>query len=132
MELSKDLVGTFIYGKTTGNASRGGAHVVKFKVVKVKRKYFDLVQYFEVDGDSTYNRVSTFCPESGALESEIRNGYGGNSGYDFFGTQLEAEQDIEKDKFLVEVHQNMHNLKDLPYEYVKAFRNMLVREGGYD
>lgn len=84
IELSKDLVGTFIYGIPTGNNARREKGAVKFEVVSVGRKYFHLRK----DG---FNIQDAYCPVTGAKQREINAGYSGNADYVFFKTEQEVE-----------------------------------------
>ena len=91
MKFTKEDVGKTIFAKPTGNASRHRNSTVKrFKVLKVKRKYVDLVLINEDDSES--NIIDSYSPENGATQSEINRGYGENSGYLFF----RSEDDILK------------------------------------
>lgn len=121
----KKLEGTFIYGRPTGNNARSNPDKIeKFKVVRVKRKYFDLIRYFRVDSEETYGDGNSYCPATGALESEIRTGYGGNAGYKFFDTIEEVKRDIDKDNLIDKLADKLtrYDLRKLTYEQVIAIQ----------
>ena len=122
MKLSKELEGKSIFGIPTGNNARSSTKVIEFQVIKVKRKYFDLVQRgWERNGANSY------CPDTGSLESEIRLGYGGNSGYKFFLNLEEALNENRKEKMIFEINNSTFKFKDLSYEDVLAIHTILEK-----
>lgn len=94
MKFTKAHEGKTIYAVPTGNNARrwGRDEPARFVVVKVKRKYVELMR----DG---YGRTDNYCPETGATQSAINAGYGGNSGWRFYESLEEIKQERElKDK----------------------------------
>ena len=79
MEFTKELEGATIIGLPTGNNARmrGTTEPIKFEVVKVKRKYVEMKRGGSIITDN-------YCPKSGATQSAINSGFGGNAGYRFF------------------------------------------------
>lgn len=136
MKLNKDLVGKTIYGIATGNGARqhrgkSSAHIEKFVVSKVKRKYFDLKRAYNLNSEDYYD-TDTYCPETGAVESQIRLGYGGNSGFIFFNTVEEAMLHTKKQSMLQEILSNTYKMKNLNYAQVEAVYNAMGFNEGQD
>jgi len=78
MNITKELEGSIIFATPRGNAARGCAgDVYEFKVIKVKRKYVEMLRL-------PYGQPNNYCPKSGATQLQINAGYGSNSGYRFF------------------------------------------------
>lgn len=113
MKLSKDLIGTTIYGIPTGNnvcSSSSEQQVVEFEVMAVGRKYLTLRRDGELWTEDKY------CPKLGALQSEINRGYSYNAGYSFF-TSLEAValvEELKQTNTFIEEH----------YSTYRGFRNI--------
>lgn len=135
MDLNKDLVGKVIFGVATGNGARGNRGklvLTKFTVMGVRRKYFDLSRTTIDDGEISLREPDSYCPVTGALESQIRLGYGGNSGYKFYRTVQEAQDDFDKERMYVEIMNNAYALKKLSYNQIKDIYNAMGFNEGQD
>ena len=79
MKFTKELEGTVIYATPTGNNARRGKcnEIIEFEVVKVKRKYVELIR-------EGFRHTDNYCQNSGGTQSAIASGYVNNSGYKFF------------------------------------------------
>lgn len=112
MKFNKELEGKIIYAVPTGNNARYAKDKIeKFKVIKVKRKYIEMSQVWEA-GDIEKSSCN-YCPESGATQTSINQGYGGNAGYDFY---LNLEE--------VENHKNIKKLKKEIKEYFSGYGDL--------
>ena len=104
MKFTKEDEGNIIFAKPTGNAARYDKDkIVKFEVVKVKRKYVEM--YMLYGDDSKSYSTDNYSPESGATQKEINSGYGGNSGYIFF----RYEKDIKNHTELLVMRRKMRD-----------------------
>lgn len=93
MKFTKAHEGKTIYAVPTGNyARRWGAsdqdEPSRFVVVKVKRKYVELMQ-------EGYRGTDNYCPDTGSTQSAINTGYAGNSGWRFYESLEEIERERE-------------------------------------
>ena len=125
MEFTKELEGQIIYGLTTGNDARGGAKIVKFMIVKVKRKYIDLCMFDNINIKNPSTSIIAYDPKTGATESQTRAGYGGNSGHIFFATLQDVQNEIARKKMVTELIQPFNPFSDLSYEALKAVYDII-------
>lgn len=87
IEITKEYEGKIVYAIPTGNAARGwNGEPQKFDVIKRKKIYVVLKPAGGSDG-----HAKSYHPISGATQSEINAGYGGNSGYKFFASLEDIE-----------------------------------------
>ena len=84
MDIKDFKVDEIVYCKPTGNNTRQYSSVVRKRVVKVKRKYVDMVT---VSDDNREGIVVAYCPKTGSTQDAINSDFGGNSGWIFFATQ---------------------------------------------
>jgi len=108
MKLSKDLVGKTIYAIPTGNAARGWDGEPKtFEVVSIGRKYFTLRR-----GRGT--REESYSPTSGATQTAINIGYGGNSGYKFYHSVEALQMAQEEASLRDELYMQLQGWYNIP------------------
>jgi len=110
--IEKKHEGKTVFGLPTGNnVSRVSTNPpIEFNVVKVKRKYVDLIRV-------GYGRIDAYCPLSGATQDQINSGYTNNAGYKFF----ESLEDIDR---YLEHHKKLDAIK----EYFRSFTQSTLSE----
>lgn len=117
IEQFKDLLGKDIYCKPTGNAARrGSAPFQIMKLISVGRKYLKLETMFG---------IKELRAEDGASKEEVNAGYGGNSGYMFFDSEVSILRYKNHCKLASEVSRmtNWYRWQDLSEEdLVKVYQ----------
>lgn len=129
MKFTKEHEGKTIYAIPTGNnARRWGSgdsdESTRFAVIKVKRKYVEMMQ-------EGYRRTENYCPETGATQSSINSGYGGNSGWNFFETlaDIDRHKELNKKRKCIGDYFDWRNRSDWPDELIDKVYDLIPSLG---
>lgn len=120
--ITKEHEGKVIYAEPMGVAAFYYSKVVKFQVIKVKRKYVDL----QAEGS---NRIETVCPVTGRTHESIKRG-ATSGGFSFYESMDDIKQTREADNKLKEITQVFRNLpvKHLSFSQITRIHSILFDE----
>jgi len=116
-KIEKKHEGCFIFGAPYGYSRRHDQRLIKFEVIKVKRKYADLRELGRM-----YETIHTRCLDKGISEECYRSGIRGSSdGYEWFETGEDYYEYCEHARKLDVTQSFFHN------DYLRSY-NKLSRD----
>ena len=125
IEITKEHVGSVVFGCPTGNNAIRGVDVqkvIEFNVVGFGRKYAKVRRAYSGCYDISID------PLTRATQAEINSGYGGNAGYMFFESESDASYFASRSKLKRDVSirlQSVSSISELSEDLIDAIAEQL-------